>query len=125
MLYANDHGGKYPDAVEGLLEEGIGTEAFICPSTIDTRATGATTQAIVAEWATPGCFSYIYLGKGFTDKCSTDTVLMYEPLSNHDGDGSNVLFGDGHVRFVQAITMKKIIAELTAGQNPPPLGKGF
>ncbi|HEY8667008.1 MAG TPA: H-X9-DG-CTERM domain-containing protein [Tepidisphaeraceae bacterium] len=123
-LYANDHEGQYPDALEGLLEEEIGTALFTCPDTTDTPAAGPTTRAIGASLATPGHVSYVYLGKGLTDKCPPATVLLYEPLANHNHAGSNVLFGDGHVNFIPAATMQKILAELAAGQNPPPSAKG-
>ncbi|HEY8665921.1 MAG TPA: H-X9-DG-CTERM domain-containing protein [Tepidisphaeraceae bacterium] len=124
MLYANEHHGKYPDMIEELLDEDFGAEILVCPSTNDTKAIGATTQAIAANVATPGHLSYIYLGKGFTSQCLPNTVLCYEPVTNH-GDGSNVLFGDGHVEFMSAAQMKKIIADLNAGRNPPGSVKGL
>ncbi len=120
LLYANDNGSKYPDHIEDLLVEEIAPVAFVCPSTNDTAsAAGPTTQATQANFVTPGHCSYIYLGKGFTTAASAETILAYEPLKNHDGDGSNVLFGDGHVEFVEKQLMTKMLAELAAGQNPP------
>ncbi|HEY8669121.1 MAG TPA: hypothetical protein VIL86_20900 [Tepidisphaeraceae bacterium] len=125
LFHGYNHGGKYPDTIEGLLEDDIGPDVFVCPDTTDTKATGATTQAVAADMAKPGHLSYVYLGKGFTNKCSPDTVLVYEPLANHSNAGSNVLFGDGRVSFIPAASMKKILAELAAGQNPPPSAKGL
>ena len=53
-----------------------------------------------------GHLSYIYLGKEMNTKTiSPDTIVAYEPLSNH-GDGSNVLFGDGHVEFVSPAAIR-------------------
>jgi prepilin-type processing-associated H-X9-DG protein len=50
------------------------------------------------------------------------TVLAYESPGNHGpGGGMNILFLDAHVeRIVDPTLMKKVAAELAAGQNPPP-----
>ena len=45
-VYANDHGGRYPDRPEELLATDITPEIFVCPSTEDVPATGATTRAV-------------------------------------------------------------------------------
>ncbi len=122
LLYANDSGGKYPDHIEDLLVEEITPDVFVCPNSNDTyAAVGPTTQATQANLIAPGHCSYIYCGKGFTSSASANTIFAYEPLGNHkdEGNGSNVLFGDGHVEFVEKKLMTKILAELAAGQNPP------
>jgi prepilin-type processing-associated H-X9-DG protein len=46
-------------------------------------------------------------------------VLAYEPLTDHIGDGMNVLFGDGHVEWVPKLKASHMTAELNAGHNPP------
>jgi hypothetical protein len=44
-MYSNDNGGMYPPSFdELLLTSDIVSEGFICPSTDDDAATGATTQ---------------------------------------------------------------------------------
>ena len=59
--------------------------------------------------------SYIYLGKGMNARTvSADTVVAYEPLSNHENDGSNVLFGDGRVKFILSPAIKAMEAKLKA-----------
>jgi len=45
------------------------------------------------------------------------TVLLYEPLANHDNDGMNILFGDGHVEFVHPAEARRLIASLPS-TNP-------
>jgi prepilin-type processing-associated H-X9-DG protein len=67
----------------------------------------------------PMHISYIYCGAGFTSRGPANAVLAYEPLSNHDGDGTNVLYGDGHVSFLDRKETDYLIAELQAGHNPP------
>jgi prepilin-type processing-associated H-X9-DG protein len=119
ILYQNDHNQNYPNSLPELLEEQITPGAFVCPSSNDTASTAATTQAIAADWSKPGHLSYIYVGKGLNDKTATaDTVVLYEPMSNHAGDGKNVLFGDGHTDWVNATVGAKIIAAAATGKLP-------
>jgi prepilin-type processing-associated H-X9-DG protein len=119
ILYQNDHNLSYPNSLPELLEEQISPAAFVCPSSNDTPSNGATTQAIAADWSKPGHLSYIYVGKGLNDKTATaDTVVLYEPMSNHAGDGKNVLFGDGHTDWVNATVGAKIIAAAATGKLP-------
>ena len=47
------------------------------------------------------------------------TVVLYEPMSNHGGDGMNVLFLDGHVEFLTKRSAAAMVAQLQRGQNPP------
>ena len=123
LLYSNDNSGQYPpDLGTLLLTEEITSEVFTCPSSNDTRAIGATTQTVVNEMAKPGHLSYIYLGKGLNAKTiSPNTVVAYEPLSNHDGDGSNVLFADGHVEFLQSNQIRILEAKLRSSTGPTTL----
>lgn len=120
LMYANDNCGRYPDHIEKLLVEEIIPDVFVCPSSNDTPAVvRPTTQATGANLISGGHLSYIYVGSTFTTSVSDNAIVAYEPLSNHGGDGSNVLFGDGHAEFFQPPMMTKLLAELSAGQNPP------
>lgn len=124
LLYANDHGGLYPDRPEELFTiEGVGPEIFVCPASDDTPPMNATTRAMSDALASGGHFSYVYLGKGITSQWSSPSlVLAYEPPSHHDNLGAggiNVLFGDGHVEFIEQPKADQLIRDLKAGKTPP------
>lgn len=41
-------------------------------------------------------------------------VILYEPLSNHDGVGANVLFANGHAQFVKPNEYQELISKISA-----------
>ena len=43
--------------------------------------------------------------------------IVYEPATYHNGVGGNVLFGDGHVQFVEARSLNALLAR--AATRPP------
>ncbi len=48
----------------------------------------------------PHHLSYVYLGNGLTSATvNNDTLVAYELPENHQGDGMNLLFGDGHAEW--------------------------
>jgi prepilin-type processing-associated H-X9-DG protein len=115
-LYANAHNGQFPDRLEDLLSNEIDLtpDVFVCPSSKDTPATAATTRQSATRLSSePGHLSYIYLGKGLTDKAEATVLVAYEPM-NHHGDGCNMLFADGHVEYVPSAQAKAIINQATS-----------
>ena len=123
QMYAYANGGRFPDTINDvLLTQDITADAFVCPTTTDTLATGPTTQAVAADLTAGGHLSYVYVGKRLTNAAGSSTlagtVLAYEPLTNH-GDGVNVAYADAHVEWHYPATGGKIVAELQAGHNPP------
>lgn len=120
QMYANDNGGKLPDDFPTLpANEDLSPAVFVCPSTSEVPATGPTTQAVVQAMKQPGTVSYLYLGKGLTSgDLIPDVVLAYEPMSNHDGAGMNVLFGDGHVEWIEGAIAKKLLNQFSSGKRP-------
>ncbi len=106
------------------MQEQITPPVFLCPASNDTPSTQATTQAIAADWQKPGHLSYLYLGKGLNDKTATaNTVVLYEPLSNHANRGMNVLFGDGHANWIDAKVGAKLCAAVATGRLPITLNE--
>jgi prepilin-type processing-associated H-X9-DG protein len=119
-MYSNVHAGQFPNDLRTIFETGeVTTAVFVCPCTKDAPApTGPTTQATAAGLMRPGHVSYIYLGKGLRAESATeDTVLLYEPLSNH-ADGMNVLFGDFHVEWLPAAEASTILKQVAAKRFP-------
>ena len=52
--------------------------------------------------------TYVYLGKGMTTATvKDDTLIAYESPENHQGDGMNMLFGDGHAEWEQMAAAKQ------------------
>ena len=111
LLYANDHGGKFPDDIAALLGPDITASVFVCPSTNDEDATGATTQDVAADVSKPHHCSYIYLGKGLTQPVDSGRVIALEPLENHRR-GINVVFADAHVEWLDKPEAEALLAKL-------------
>ena len=72
-----------------------------------------------ASWLSAKRSDYVYWGAALTAPCNAKTVLLTESLQNHNGKGMNVCFADGTVKFIDAKSAKKLLAELEAGHNPP------
>ena len=120
QLYANDHAGQFPPSFWELITSAdLNPEVFICPSSPDERASGPTTQALLAEFRKPAHCSYIYVGSALTTQSPASAVAAYEKPENHDGDGGNVLYADGSVQWLDHPELNRIIKELAAGHNPP------
>ncbi|MGA2497608.1 MAG: H-X9-DG-CTERM domain-containing protein [Tepidisphaeraceae bacterium] len=122
QLYANDNNGLLPPDLAVLIPTlDLSPEVLICPSSSDTPAKGLTTQTTGQNTVTLiGHCSYVYLGAGLNVKSLTpDHVLAYEILKNHENDGMNVLYGDGHVQWLPKPEALHLLAELKVGHNPP------
>jgi prepilin-type processing-associated H-X9-DG protein len=97
-VYESANGGAYPTDLPTLVSAGVVAPAlFVCPSSHDTRANGA------GDLMSGGHESYLYAGAGLTSSSSGRSVVLYEPLADH-GDGINVLYADGSVRFVSRLS---------------------
>lgn len=72
-----------------------------------------------------GAGAYIYTGAGLNlESISPDTVLIYEPSSNHKSTKAgrptiHIGQADGAVHLIESPKAEKIVAELNAGHNPP------
>ncbi len=105
LLYAQEHGGTFPDTLATLIREepDLPPSVLVCDDSTDTPAAAPTTRAVADAVAAGGHCSYVYVGGGLTAATATAaTVVAYEPVSHHNGDGCNVLYGDGHAAWVTA-----------------------
>lgn len=85
--YARDHPGEGVPTLDWLVDRGsIAPDQIICPSSDLTES-----NYLIVRYGTSD------VDRGMDDR----TVVMYEPKSNHGGEGGNFLFADGHVSFVR------------------------
>jgi prepilin-type processing-associated H-X9-DG protein len=120
MLYAMENDGQYPETLPPLIvTQDITAHVFCCPTTADTPTTATTADEIAEDFEAGGHLSYVYVGQGFGNDAPARAVILYEPLTNHNGDGTNVLYGDGSVAFVNAQQAQTMILQLESGNNPP------
>jgi prepilin-type processing-associated H-X9-DG protein len=111
LLYAVENQGEYPPTLdELLLTQDITPHVFNCPTSAESPAPGETVEDQAANLSTGGHLSYVYLGSDTGSSSAADQIILYEPLTNHNGDGTNVLYGDGHVEFMSAQTFQTELA---------------
>jgi hypothetical protein len=92
LIYANDHGNVYPPSLEAFKgDPDVPGYLFACPTSKLTN--------------------YVYLPNA---PAADDAIVIYEPPSNHDGDGANFLHRDGTVSWESRAAAEKLIATLSA-----------
>ncbi|MFH1745766.1 MAG: H-X9-DG-CTERM domain-containing protein [Planctomycetota bacterium] len=91
FIYANDHDERFPDSLDQLIAEEMITE-----------------KILQSPEDPPGTVSYIYIN-GQQASGRWQNVLAYERV--RDDEGTNVLFGDGHVEFVSIDRLKELVRE--------------
>jgi len=128
-IYAYDHGGILPPDLACLISDAnCLADIFICPSSSNREASGATAQQTTAAFRADmkrHC-SYVFVTPaahvttGFDLKVPADTVLAYESLHHHQNEGINILLADGSVQWLNNTQATAVLADLSAGKNPPP-----
>jgi prepilin-type processing-associated H-X9-DG protein len=117
LLYSNDNQGKYPPDMATLATymENNGMmnprgAVLICPSSSNRLPPniGMMPADQFAAWANDNS-SYVYMGGNLTNRTATaDKIVMYEKPDDHQNQGMNLLYGDGHVEWMpmqQAVQM--------------------
>jgi prepilin-type processing-associated H-X9-DG protein len=113
LLYRNDTKGAYPPDLGTLIKtEDITAQAFVCPDTNTTPPPNMTPDD-AADWVNKNS-DYIYIPPVAGQMPGPTIVICYEKDGNHNGDGMNVLFADGHVEFCQLPLAHKYINDTTA-----------
>ncbi len=97
LMYAADHGGALPPDLQTLVQSGaITADALVSPFEADAYGV-----------------SYIYI-EGQTHTMDPRNVVAYEKLENHEGEGTMVMFLDGHVQWLKPEAFEKTLAETSA-----------
>lgn len=119
-MYANANGEHFPDKLEDLLQydPSLSRSVFVCPSDDKVPPSSASLQAAQQEIASGKNCSYVYLGGDLTAAVTPDTVLLYEPLTDHQGQGMNVMFGDFRVEWLARSEAQKILDQQAGGNRP-------
>lgn len=105
LMYSNENRGFLPPDLETLLTTQAAPPGFLdCPNA--KRA-----YIYVADRANQRYWDLV------TQVASAE-LMLYEPMTNHDGEGMNMLFGDGHVEFVAPDVAEKLIAEANSDTTP-------
>ena len=117
IMYANDNNGQFPQDFAQMLPYVKEPRVFLCPATGRTVpaevAAGAPEQK--AKWVNENA-DYVYLGakqrlEGPGQPATT--ILIYEKLENHRGEGINIAFADGHVEWLMMPQAKEMIEKQT------------
>ncbi|MBI4578734.1 MAG: exo-alpha-sialidase [Planctomycetes bacterium] len=94
LMYAEDHGGNLPPDLASLVDGGrVKAEDLVSPFEED-----------------PNAMSYIYI-EGQRHTMDPRNVVAYEKLENQGGEGTVVLFLDGHVKWMKAEAFEKDLAD--------------
>ncbi|GEM_PF-2514594 len=102
QMYAQDYNEQFPDDPKILFSKHyISTlEILICPAHKSLNSDSS--------------ISYVYV-RGLTAKDRPNGILMYDASTdNHEGQGRNVLFLDGHVRYCVEKDFQELLAKFLA-----------
>jgi prepilin-type N-terminal cleavage/methylation domain-containing protein/prepilin-type processing-associated H-X9-DG protein len=90
-LYATDNMERFPKTLQELVDGGYidNLEIFKCPSSSSAVPTNADSG------------DYLYKA-GLTESADSDTPIACDKPENHKGQGGNVLFVGGHVKWQSA-----------------------
>jgi prepilin-type processing-associated H-X9-DG protein len=125
LLYSNENKGKYPPDLATLIKtQDITAEVFVCPSGNTALPNLAAMKPDeIAKWVNDNS-DYVYVGRGMNSTAGAEVVVLYEKPNAHGRQGMNILYGDGHVDFLQMPgAMQEIQRSQQQRQNqgqPPP-----
>ncbi len=92
--YAEDYDGEFPPSLRELYPDYVNNPKLFSCVTKRCKYTGDFVSGKVSERSS----SYVYLPGRFI-ALPGDFILAYDKPENHDGDGINAVFVDGHVAW--------------------------
>jgi len=99
LMFAEDHQRKFPDNLSEIYPKYISTlTTFICPST-------KISEKEVIRKNFNVCYDYV---SGITEEYPEDCILVYDKEENHKGEGRNVCFVSGSVKWIPREEWAKI-----------------
>jgi predicted Zn finger-like uncharacterized protein/prepilin-type processing-associated H-X9-DG protein len=108
LLYQNSNNQAYPPDLTTLWKnEQLSGSVFVCPSSNDTPAAGPD------QLTSGGHLSYVYVAPDFQPGAMTP--VLYENSTDHAHDGTNILFGDGHVAWYSTANAAAILGSVNHG----------
>lgn len=127
-VYANDHNGQFPAASKwcDLLSEyaGVSRASYRCRGAAEGPSNYAMNKAVEAlgTHAPPDMVLLYETRPGWNQAGGLDILTV----DNHQGEGCNVLFVDGHVEFVRQGGLSRLrwTSNDALGNRPPPEGSG-
>ena len=103
LFYATDHDGNYPPNLGALLQvENIRPDIFVDPASgtkLPASVQSEPTSPAAAAWVDQHG-DFVYQGAGLTSAGAGPNRAVVVQRKAFDGDGMNVLYGDGSVRYV-------------------------
>ena len=117
--YSVTNDDQFPPNLGVLVVDGsISQKVLHCPSEGEMQPMPMESMdKIGARWFADRC-DYIYVHPPEGADVPADDIVIYEPFTHHDGEGTNICFGDGHVRFINAPEARRLLAD--QGLAPPP-----
>jgi prepilin-type processing-associated H-X9-DG protein len=76
------------------------------------RAGCLTREQTVCGSSGLGISNYIVARPSGLERPADETIVLYEPLSNHGNEGGNFLYGDGHVMFNRRPLYDELVGEV-------------
>lgn len=117
--YADQHEGKFPATLGDVAIAGdLSADVFVSPSSNTAAPGNVVDKQKLAEWVNESS-DFVYLGAGKTNHASPEDVLAYEKPDIHGHDGFNVLFGDGHIEWLNRDSGLKVVRQQEAKDKQP------
>jgi len=113
-MYKYEHGGAYPQEMVALLQQEYIHPGLLVSPTSQHRPPRLEDGKLVGE------IDYVYIKP--KDDAPLDAVLLYERPDNYDGQGTNVGFVDGSVRWMSLEELDRRLKKQGAKMQYPPAG---